>query len=67
LDAIEVMPSLDSEPSQFQPTGARQDGQLICLGKSVCEKLANIRLFMVPWILVNLSFRLVVELSDAKC
>lgn len=47
LDAIEILPPLNSNPLQFQPKGNRLDGQVICLGEELCNKLANTKLFMV--------------------
>lgn len=47
LDAIEILPPLNSNPLQFQPKGNRLDGQVICLGEELCNKLANTKLFMI--------------------
>jgi ubiquitin-activating enzyme E1-like protein 2 len=42
-----VIPALDTDPSKFQPTGTRSDGQRICLGSDTEQKLANLKLFMI--------------------
>jgi len=47
FDGVEVLPSLDTDPSNFQPSGSRADGQIICLGKDLCQKLSNSKLFMI--------------------
>eukprot|EP01114_Cavostelium_apophysatum_P007108 TRINITY_DN1882_c0_g1_i1.p1 TRINITY_DN1882_c0_g1~~TRINITY_DN1882_c0_g1_i1.p1 ORF type:complete len:1017 (+),score=344.72 TRINITY_DN1882_c0_g1_i1:189-3239(+) len=47
LDAVEVLPPLTTDSSQFQPKGNREDGQVICLGRELCDKMANTKLFMI--------------------
>jgi len=47
LDAVEVVPDLTTDPAQFQPKGHRDDAQIICLGRELCDKIANQKLFMI--------------------
>ena len=68
FDGVEVLPALETDASNFQPSGTRADGQIICLGKDLCNKLSNSKLFMVHYDFnLSLLIRLVVELLDAKC
>lgn len=47
LDVNEIIPPLNSDPSNFQPEEKRTDAQVIVLGKEVTQKLADSKLFMV--------------------
>jgi len=48
FDATEILPKLDAfDSSQYLPIGCRADAQLICVGRTVTEKLENLRVFMI--------------------
>ena len=47
LDATEVVPPLDTDPSGFAPVGDRYDGLRACVGSPLVDRLGETRLFMV--------------------
>ncbi|CAH1797332.1 unnamed protein product [Owenia fusiformis] len=47
LDAIEVLDDLQAESTSFQPRENRYDALRMCIGEELCQKLSNLRLFMV--------------------
>ncbi|XP_071116037.1 ubiquitin-like modifier-activating enzyme 6 [Haliotis cracherodii] len=47
LDAMEILPGLDADKQQFQTRGDRYDLLRACVGDDTCQKLANIKLFMI--------------------
>jgi ubiquitin-activating enzyme E1 len=47
FDATEVLPKEDLPASEFQPTGTRYDAQIVCLGKSLHQKVTELSYFVV--------------------
>ena len=47
VDAVEVAPPLDTGAAMCQPRGDRYDHLRVCIGDTVCTKLADSKLFMV--------------------
>jgi len=47
FDAMEVLPSEQSDTTQFTPTSSRYDGQRICVGEKTVDQLLKTKLFMV--------------------
>lgn len=47
FDATEVLPKEDLPAQEFQPMGTRYDSQIICLGKTLQQKVQNLSYFVV--------------------
>eukprot|EP00051_Salpingoeca_urceolata_P006913 m.91570 g.91570 ORF g.91570 m.91570 type:complete len:1078 (-) comp15042_c0_seq4:33-3266(-) len=47
LDAVEVVPDLDTPQDQFAATGSRVDGLRCCVGSAASDALAGMKLFMI--------------------